>query len=82
MKEDDLTGSQSHVATMLRLARQLQNAGRIHKACELYFDILQTAPDSKEAPEARQMLLWLAEEYERQGKPLLALDLYQKVASH
>lgn len=79
MKEDD--SIQSPVAAMLRLAKQLQGAGRVHKACELYFDILRTAPGSKQAYEAQQLLLRLAEEYERQGKPLLALDLYQRLTS-
>jgi len=63
----------------MRLAKQLNSAGRASEARELYLKVIDNFPESEEACEAKKALLSQAHEYERQGMVHTALDVYQKL---
>ena len=52
----------------------------IHHAIEAYKEIVASAPDSKEADEARESLLRIAQRFEKEGKRESAYHLYKKLA--
>ncbi|MGD0152328.1 MAG: hypothetical protein ABSC17_00995 [Thermacetogeniaceae bacterium] len=68
------------LAAMIRLANKLENDGRTHEACALYFKILDGSPETENAEIARKALLNVAYEYERRGLVHMALDLYERLA--
>lgn len=77
MPEDEL--KQEALAAIMRLAAQLEGAGRNREAGELYAKVIAAAPDSAAAAKARKALFQMAGEYDRQGLVHNAVDLYLRL---
>jgi hypothetical protein len=76
---EELETDRDVLAAMLRLAGKLENDGRLHEACELYFKVMNSSVGTGEAETARKALLAIAYDYERKGLVHMALDLYEKL---
>lgn len=67
------------VGFMLRTAKTHQERGNIHQAIYDYFNIIDREPETKEAKEAYDRLLKLAQDFEEDGQLYLAKHLYQRI---
>ncbi len=66
---------------MLDMAKDYEkDKTMIHHSIEAYKEIVVSAPDSKEADEARESLLRIAQRFEKEGKKESAYHLYKKLA--
>jgi TolA-binding protein len=67
------------VGFLMRSARAYQDQGNIYQATYAYLDVLDHYPEGKEAREARDRLLKIAQEYEESGQLHRAKDLYRRI---
>ena len=67
------------VGFLMRSARAYQDQGNICQATLAYFDILDHYPEGKEAQEARDRLLKIAQEHEENGQLHMAKHLYRRL---
>jgi len=64
---------------LMRTGRAYQEQGNIHQAAYAYFDVLDRYPEAKEAQEAYDRLLKIAQQYEENGQLHMAKHLYQRI---
>jgi TolA-binding protein len=67
------------VGFLMRSARVYQDQGNTHQATYAYLDVLDHYPEGKEAREARDRLLKIAQEYEESGQLHMAKHLYRRI---
>ena len=67
------------VGFLMRSGRAYQEQGNIHEAAYAYFDVLDRYPEAKEAQEAYDRLLKIAQEYEESGQLHMAKHLYRRI---
>ena len=67
------------VGFMLRSGKTYQEQGNLHQATYAYFDVLDRYPEAKEAQEAYDRLLKIAQQYEENGQPHMAKHLYRRI---
>lgn len=67
------------VGFLMRSGRAYQEQGNIYQATYAYFDVLGHYPEAKEAQEAYDRLLKIAQEYEETGQLNMAKHLYQRI---
>ena len=66
---------------MLDMAKDYEkNPAKIQHAIEAYKEVIVSSPDSKEADEAREGLLGIAQRFDKEGKKESAFHIYQKLA--
>ena len=65
------------VGFLMRSARAYQDQGNIYQATHAYCDVLDHYPETKEAREARDRLLKIAQGYEESGQFHMAKHLYR-----
>lgn len=66
---------------LLELAQSYEGKkGMIQHAIEAYKEAIVADPDSKEAEEAREGLLKIAQKFEKEGKKESAFHIYRKLA--
>ena len=63
----------------MRTGRSYQEAGNIHQARYVYFNVIERYPETKEAQEAYDRLLKMAQEYEENGELYQAKHLYVRI---
>jgi len=75
------TGQTDPVAAafMTRAGRTCQEQGNVDQAMYLCFNVIDRYPETKEAQEACDRLLEIAQEYEENGQPHMAKHLYQRI---
>ena len=77
IEESRIKGQQA----MLEMAKDYEkNPAKIQHAIEAYKEVIVSSPDSKEADEAREGLLRIAQKFEKEEKKESAFHLYQKLA--
>jgi TolA-binding protein len=67
------------VGFLMRSGRAYQEQGNLHQATYAYLDVLDHYPEGKEAQEARDRLLKIAQEYEESGQLHMAKHLYRRI---
>jgi TolA-binding protein len=67
------------VGFLMRSGKAYQEQGDIYQATYAYFDVLDRYPEAKEAQEAHDRLLKIAQEYEENGQLHMAKHLYQRI---
>ena len=66
---------------MLDMAKDYEKKPvKIQHAIEAYKEVIVSSPDSKEADEAREGLLGIAQRFEKEEKKESAFRIYQKLA--
>ena len=66
---------------MLEMAKNYEkNKATIQHAIEAYKEVIAADPGSKEADEAREAFLNIAQKFEKEGKRASAFHIYQKLA--
>ena len=70
-------------ASLWALARSIEQAGKLHESLDPYLKLVETYPESKEAPLAAQRLLTIVEYLRGVGQFHLALTLLDRLdAAH
>lgn len=64
---------------LIRTGRAYEEAGNIHQARYVYFNVIDRYPETKEAQEAFDRLLKMAQEYEENGQLYMAKHLYIRI---
>jgi len=64
---------------LMRTGRTYQEQGNIHQAIYVYFNVIDRHAGTKEAQEASDRLLKIAQEYEQNGQLYMAKHLYQRI---
>ena len=64
---------------MLRMAKTHEERGNVHQAIYDYFNIIDREPETKEAKEAYDHLIWIAQDFEGKGQLYAAKHLYQRL---
>ena len=64
---------------MLRTAKIHEEKGEPHQAIYDYFNIIDREPETKEAKEAYDHLIWIAQDFEGKGQLYAAKHLYQRL---
>ncbi len=67
------------VGFLMRSGRAYQEQGNVNQATYAYFDVLDRHPEAKEAREAHDRLLKIAQGYEENGQLHMAKHLYQRI---
>lgn len=67
------------VSFMLRTAKAHEERGNIHQAIYDYFNIIDREPETKEAKEAYEQLLRIAQDFEEDGQLYAAKHLYMRM---
>ena len=67
------------VGFLMRSGRAYQEQGNIYQATHAYFDVLDHYAEAKEAQEAHDRLLKIAQEYEENRQLHMAKHLYQRI---
>ena len=67
------------VGFLMRSARAYQDQGNVYQATHAYCDVLDHYPETKQAQEARDRLVKIAQEYERNGQLHTAKHLYRRM---
>ena len=79
MAEQRACATSATAGFMLRTGKQHQERGNIYQAIYDYFNIIDRYSDSDEAREAYELLLKIAEEFERNGQLYAAKHLLQRI---
>ena len=72
-------GTGGVVAFMLRTAMTHEERGNIHQAIYDYFNIIDREPETKEAKEAYDQLVRIAQNFEEDGQLYAAKHLYMRI---
>jgi len=64
---------------MLRTAKTHEEKGNVQQAIYDYFNIIDREPETKEAKEACDHLIWIAQDFEGKGQLYAAKHLYQRL---
>ena len=64
---------------MLRMAKTHEERGNIHQAIYDYFNIIEREPETKEAKDAYDQLVWIAQDFEEDGQLYAAKHLYMRI---
>ena len=67
------------VGFLMRSARAYQEQGNVYQATHAYCDVLDHYPETKQAQEARDRLVKMAQEYEKNGQFHTAKHLYRRI---
>ncbi|MFH1968064.1 MAG: hypothetical protein ABIJ84_01610 [bacterium] len=82
MEKKDLEASRAKSRqALLNMARGYEkDPAKVNHAVAAYKEVIAIDPDSKEADEARDSILRIAQRLEREGKKYAAHHLYQQIA--
>ena len=70
-------------ASLLSLAKSLDEEGKLHQALDLYFKVVERYSDSQEATAAAQRVLSIAEDLREKGKHHTAMTVLDRLeAAH
>ncbi len=69
----------SLLARLLRMADGYRRENAPRQAIHLYFQVMNEHPDSPEGKQAREWLLEIGEQYERNGELRQARSLYEQL---
>ena len=72
-------GSGGVVGFMMRTAKVHEERGNIHQALYDYFNIIDREPETKEAKEAYDQLVKMAQNFEEDGQLYAAKHLYMRI---
>jgi len=64
---------------MLRTAKTHEERGNVYQAIYDYFNIIDREPETKEAKEAYDQLVRIAQKFEEDGQLYAAKHLYQRI---
>ena len=64
---------------MLRTAKTHEERGNVYQAIYDYFNIIEREPETKEAKDAYDRLVKLAQDFEQNGQLYAAKHLYQRI---
>ena len=67
------------LARLLRMADAYRRSGAPHQAMEMYFELVERDGESAEGLMARERLMAICDEYEREGKLRQARSLYERL---
>lgn len=70
-------------ASLLSLARSLEEQGKVHQSLDPYLKLVERYPGSQEAPLAAQRLLTIAEDFRKAGQHHMAMTVLDRLeAAH
>ena len=72
-------GTGGVVGFMLRTAKTHEERGNVHQAIYDYFNIIDREPETKEAKEAYDRLVKMAQNFEEDGQLYAAKHLYMRI---
>ena len=72
-------GTGGVVGFMLRTAKTHEERGNVYQAIYDYFNIIEREPETKEAKEAYDQLVRIAQDFEGNGQLYAAKHLYQRI---
>ena len=64
---------------LLALADRYRSEGARRQAMDIYWSLVDTHPDTREAGQARQRLLQLAGDFDQEGMHRAARDIYERL---
>ena len=67
------------LSRLLRMAENYRTFNALRQALEIYWEIVEQHPETPEAAQARERLLAIGAQYEREGKLRQARALYERL---
>ena len=72
-------GSSEMLARLLRMADSYRTRNALHQAVEMYFELVESHPDTSEAAQAEQRLIEIGDNYERNGELRQARSIFERL---
>ncbi len=77
--QEQLGNESSLPGHLLKLADHYLAHRAIHQAMAIFFELVEDHPDTSEASQARQQLMEISEQYEKEGRLHQARSIYERL---
>ena len=75
----EASGERAVLDRLFAVAQAYRNDGSVRQAMDLYWELVEDFPETRQANDARKVLLELASQYEREGARHAARTIYERL---